>query len=87
MVLCRRFARKIMRIRSGEFNRLEMMSPAPRAGLDRRMAEVIVMASIMEFESIELEVWCCLLCDLVLAVASLMRLAVLLRVCSLSTIR
>jgi hypothetical protein len=87
MLICRRFGTKIMRIRSGEFDQLEMMSPAPRAGLDRRMAEVMVVASIMKFKSIELEVWFCLLCDLVLAVASLMWLAVLLRVCSLSTIR
>ena len=70
-VIYHRFARNTETMRSGKFNGLEMMSPPPSAGLDTMMAEVLVLASKMEFQTIELEVCFCilLLCDLVLAVA------------------
>ncbi len=35
---------------------LEMMSPDPSDGLDQRVAEVLVHARAMEFQSLELEV-------------------------------
>ena len=53
---CRRLAKIITRIRKGEVGTLEMMTPSPGAGLDKRMAEVLVLATKMELTSIELEV-------------------------------
>jgi hypothetical protein len=43
-------------MRTGQFAVLEMMSPYPRDGLDQRMAEVLVHARAMEFQSLDLEV-------------------------------
>jgi hypothetical protein len=42
-------------MRTGQFAVLEMMLPYPRDGLDQRMAEVLVHARAMEFQSLELE--------------------------------
>jgi hypothetical protein len=42
-------------MRTGEFAALEMMSPS-RYLLDQRMAEVLVHARAMEFQSLDLEV-------------------------------
>jgi hypothetical protein len=53
---CRRFAKIITRMRKGEVGTLEMMTPSSGAGLDKRMAEVLVLATKMELTSIELEV-------------------------------
>jgi hypothetical protein len=63
---CRRFAKIITRMRTGakiitrmrtgEVIALEMMTPSPGAGLDKRMEEVLVLAAITELTSIELEV-------------------------------
>jgi hypothetical protein len=52
----RRFAKIITRKRTGEVVALEMMTPSPGAGLDKRMAQVLVLATKMELTSIELEV-------------------------------
>jgi hypothetical protein len=43
-------------MRTGQFAALEMMTPLPRDGLDQRMAEVLVHARAMEFQSLDLEV-------------------------------
>jgi hypothetical protein len=43
-------------MRTGQFAALEMMTPLPRDGLDLRMAEVLVHARAMEFQSLDLEV-------------------------------
>jgi hypothetical protein len=43
-------------MRTGEVGLLEMMTPSPGAGLDKRMAEIVVLATKMELTSIELEV-------------------------------
>jgi len=42
-------------MRTGEFAALEMMSPS-RYQLDQRMAEVLVLARAMEFQSLDLQV-------------------------------
>jgi hypothetical protein len=44
------------RMRTGEVGELEMMMSSLGAGLDKRMAEVLVLESKMELTSIELEV-------------------------------
>ena len=44
-------------MRSGKYSMLEMMSPTPCAGLDEDMARALTLASQMEFETLELEVW------------------------------
>ncbi len=43
-------------MRTGQFAVLEMISPYPRDRLDQRMAEVLVHARAMEFQSLDLEV-------------------------------
>ncbi len=53
---CRRFAKIILPLRAGEFGAFEMMTPLLGAGLDKRMAEVLVLATEMELTSIELGV-------------------------------
>ena len=49
---------------TGRFGRLEMMSPPITAGLEQRVAEVLVLWSHMEFQSIDLQVFilCALFC-------------------------
>ncbi len=42
-------------MRTGEVGELDMM-PSPGAGLDKRMADVLVLATKMELTTIELEV-------------------------------
>jgi hypothetical protein len=51
-----RFGRNGVRMCTGQFAVLEMMSPYPRYGLDQRMAEVLVHARAMEFQSLDLDV-------------------------------
>ncbi len=47
----------ITRMCTGEVGALEMMTPSPAAGLDsnKKIAEVLVLATKMELMSIELE--------------------------------
>ena len=48
-------------MRSGKYSMLEMMSPTPCACLDEVMSRALTLASHMEFETLELEVWFTLL--------------------------
>jgi hypothetical protein len=51
-----RFGRNGERMRAGQFAGLETMLTYPRDGLDQRMAEVLVHARAMEFQSLDLKV-------------------------------
>ena len=50
-----RFGSSVEDMRTGQFAALEVMSPS-RYVLDQRMAEVLVHARAMEFQSLDLEV-------------------------------
>lgn len=51
-----RFGRIMELMRSGHYDHLQMKSITPRDELDRMMAEVVMLASKMEFTEIELQV-------------------------------
>ena len=51
-----RFDRIMELMRSGHYDHLQMKSITPRDELDRMMAEVVMLASKMEFTEIELQV-------------------------------
>ena len=80
MVLCHRFDKNLLLMRTGRYGTLQMMSANPKAGLDRKLTEVVMLASKMEIEDIELQVGFRLLLYHFFHVAcGLMRLAVLCR--------
>ena len=57
MVLCHRFDKNLLLMRTGRYGTLQMMSTNPTAaGLDIKMTEVVMLASKMEIEDIELQV-------------------------------
>ena len=56
MVLCHRFDKNLLLMRTGRYGTLQMMSANPKAGLDRKLTEVVMLASKMEIEDIELQV-------------------------------
>ena len=51
-----RFDRIMELMHSGHYDHLQMKSITPRDELDRMMAEVVMLASKMEFTEIELQV-------------------------------
>ena len=51
-----RFGRIMELMRSGHYDHLQMKSITPRDELDRMRAEVVMLASKMEFTEIELQV-------------------------------
>ena len=56
MMLGRRFETYMTLMRTGRYYRLQMMSSAPKYDLDAKMVEVVILASEMEFQIIELQV-------------------------------
>ena len=45
MVLCHRFDKTMLLMRTGRYGTLEMMSANPKARMDRKLTEVVMLAS------------------------------------------